>query len=100
LEIATFLVAVVAVDKIQYKATHGRNFLEVIILTNACKAKGIFSFPTEMKKGGGRIDVVFDDTVQGARNIAAHDATVVAPHIHVCVTKKEYKCFNHWPSMQ
>jgi hypothetical protein len=27
------------------------------------KAKGIFSFPKEMMKGGGRIDVVFDDIV-------------------------------------
>jgi hypothetical protein len=29
------------------------------------KTKGIFSFPKEMMKGGCRIDVVFDDTVQG-----------------------------------
>jgi hypothetical protein len=29
------------------------------------KTKGIFSFPKEMMKGGGRIDVVFDDTVKG-----------------------------------
>jgi hypothetical protein len=37
----------------------------IIILTNACKAKGIFSFPKEMMKGGGRTDFVFNDIVQG-----------------------------------
>jgi hypothetical protein len=47
LEIVIFLVAI---DKIQYKVIHERSFFEgifAIILTNACKAKGIFAFSIE-----------------------------------------------------
>jgi hypothetical protein len=29
------------------------------------KTKGIFSFPKEMIKEGGRTDIVFNDTMQG-----------------------------------